>query len=126
MIAAIVAAALGLLAGVLSGLFGIGGGLVFVPALILLGLDAHEAVATSLAAMVPVILVGAWRQTAYGLVRWRDGIVVGLASVPTAKLGELAATSLGDRTLQRLFAVLLAAAAVQLAVRALRQPPDEI
>ena len=50
----------------LSALFGVGGGLIFVPTLVFLGKDAHVAVATSLAAMVPVILMGAWRQTRYG------------------------------------------------------------
>ena len=119
----LVAMALGLLAGVLSALFGVGGGLIFVPTLIFLGKDAHVAVATSLAAMVPVILMGAWRQTRYGTVRWRDAVVVGLASVPTAKLGEVIATSLSNRTLQRAFAVLLLAVAVQMAVRTLREEP---
>ena len=56
----------------LSALFGVGGGLIFVPALIFLGESTHEAVATSLAAMVPVIAVGSWRQTRYGAIRWRD------------------------------------------------------
>jgi uncharacterized membrane protein YfcA len=119
----LVAAALGLLAGMLSALFGVGGGLIFVPTLIFLGKDAHVAVATSLAAMVPVILMGAWRQTRYGAVRWRDAVVVGVASIPTAKLGEVIANSLSNRTLQRAFAVLLLAVAVQMAVRALREEP---
>ena len=115
--------ALGLLAGTLSALFGVGGGLIFVPTLIFLGKDAHVAVATSLAAMVPVILMGAWRQTRYGAVRWRDAVIVGLASVPTAKLGEVIANSLSNQTLQRAFAVLLLAVAVQMAVRTLREKP---
>ena len=78
----IVAVLLGFLAGTLSALFGVGGGLIFVPTLIFLGENAHVAVATSLAAMVPVILMGSWRQTRYGNVNWRDAIVIGLASVP--------------------------------------------
>jgi uncharacterized protein len=119
----LVAMALGLLAGMLSALFGVGGGLIFVPTLIFLGKDAHVAVATSLAAMVPVILMGAWRQTRYGAVRWRDAVIVGLASVPTAKLGEVIATSLSNAVLQRAFAVLLFAVAVQMAVRTLREEP---
>ena len=119
----LVAAALGLLAGTLSALFGVGGGIVFVPTLIFLGHTAHVAVATSLAAMVPVILMGAWRQTRYGAVRWRDAVIVGLASVPTAKLGEVIATSLSNAVLQRAFAVLLFAVAVQMAVRTLREAP---
>jgi uncharacterized membrane protein YfcA len=124
----LVAVVLGLLAGTLSALFGVGGGLIFVPTLIFLGKDAHVAVATSLAAMVPVILMGAWRQTRYGAVRWRDAVVVGLASIPTAKVGEVIANSLSNQTLQRAFAVLLFLVAVQMAVRALREPapPPEL
>jgi hypothetical protein len=121
----IVAVLLGFLAGTLSALFGVGGGLIFVPTLIFLGENAHVAVATSLAAMVPVILMGSWRQTRYGNVNWRDAIVIGLASVPTAKLGEVVANSLSSTALQRSFAVLLMVVAVQMAVRALRQTDDE-
>jgi uncharacterized protein len=121
----IVAALFGFLAGTLSALFGVGGGLIFVPTLIFLGENAHVAVATSLAAMVPVILMGSWRQTRYGNVNWRDATVIGLASVPTAKLGEVVANSLSSKALQRSFAVLLMVVAVQMAVRALRQSDDE-
>jgi uncharacterized protein len=117
------AAVLGLLAGTLSALFGVGGGVVFVPTLIFLGASARVAVATSLAAMVPVVLMGSWRQTRYGSVTWRDAVVIGVASVPTAKLGEIVANSLPNDTLQRLFAVVLVITAVQLAVRALRDSP---
>jgi uncharacterized protein len=121
----LVAVLLGFLAGTLSALFGVGGGLIFVPTLIFLGENAHVAVATSLAAMVPVILMGSWRQTRYGNVNWRDAVVIGLASVPTAKLGELVANSLSSTTLQRSFAVLLMLVALQMAVRARRQPSEE-
>jgi hypothetical protein len=121
----LLAALLGVVAGVLSAMFGVGGGLIFVPTLVFLGKDAHVAVATSLAAMVPVILMGSWRQTRYGNVNWRDAIVIGLASVPTAKLGEVVANSLSSKALQRSFAVLLMVVAVQMAVRALRQTDDE-
>jgi uncharacterized protein len=118
----VVAVILGLLAGVLSALFGVGGGIIFVPTLIFLGNSARVAVATSLAAMVPVILMGSWRQTRYGTVRWRDAVVIGLASVPTAKLGEVVANSLPNDVLKRLFALVLVLVAVQLAFRSLR--PD--
>jgi uncharacterized membrane protein YfcA len=120
----VLAALLGLLAGVLSALFGVGGGIIFVPTLIFLGDDARIAVATSLAAMVPVILMGSWRQTRYGAVIWRDAVVVGVASVPTAKLGEIVADSVPNDVLKRLFALVLAFVAVQLAFRALRHRPQ--
>jgi uncharacterized membrane protein YfcA len=118
------AALLGLLAGILSAVFGVGGGVVFVPTLIFLGASARVAVATSLAAMVPVVLMGSWRQTAYGSVTWRDATVIGVASVPTAKLGELVADSLPNDVLKRLFALVLVITAAQLALRALRAHPD--
>jgi len=121
------AALLGLLAGTLSALFGVGGGIIFVPTLIFLGHSTHVAVATSLAAMVPVIVMGSWRQTRYGTVNWHDSVIIGLASVPTAKLGEVVATSLPNDVLRRLFAVVLLLTSVQLALRAVRgedQPAD--
>ena len=69
----ILAALIGVAAGVASGLLGIGGGILFVPALtILLGLHQVEAEATSLLAIVPVALVGSWRQRAYGNLRAAD------------------------------------------------------
>jgi uncharacterized membrane protein YfcA len=122
---ALLAIALGFMAGVLSALFGVGGGLVFVPTLLFLGADAHVAVATSLAAMVPVILVGTWRQTRYGAVRWAEATVIGIASIPTAKVGELVANSLSNDLLRRAFAALLIAVAVQMAVRELRGTRSE-
>jgi uncharacterized membrane protein YfcA len=117
----ILAVALGFLAGTLSALFGVGGGLIFVPTLILLGKSAHVAVATSLAAMVPVIITGSYRQTRYGAVRWRDAAVIGVTSIPTA--GAYLADTLSDANLRRAFGVLLLAVAVQMALRALRQEP---
>lgn len=121
----LLAAALGLLAGVLSALFGVGGGLIFVPTLIFLGKSTHVAVATSLVAMVPVILMGSWRQTRYGTIRWREAAVVGIASAPTAKLGEVVATSVSNTALRRAFAVLLLGVAIQMAVRVLRTAEAE-
>ena len=120
----LIAVALGILAGTLSALFGVGGGIIFVPTLIFLGHSAHVAVATSLAAMVPVIAVGAWRQTRYGTVRWRDALIVGAASVPTTKVGEVVATSIANDTLERVFAVMLGFVALQLAWRTLRAPAE--
>ncbi len=86
----LLAAFLGVVAGTLSAMFGVGGGLIFVPTLIFLGSNTHQAVATSLAAMIPAILVGSWRQTRYGAVRWKEATVIGIASIPTAQLGAAA------------------------------------
>jgi uncharacterized protein len=107
---------LGFAAGALSGMFGVGGGILFVPTLALvLGLAQLSAQATSLAAIIPVVAVGAWRQHRYGHVRWRDAAVVGLASGVGVAGGALLADALGDVTLRRLFAVLLVVFAARLA-----------
>jgi uncharacterized membrane protein YfcA len=112
--------ALGVLAGVLAGLFGVGGGILFVPALSLaLGLDQLSAQATSLLAMLPVVAVGTWRQRKYGHVRLRPALVLGLGGIAGVVAGGFLATSLPDEALERLFGVLLLAVAAQLAVRAL-------
>jgi uncharacterized membrane protein YfcA len=119
----VVAAALvlGLGSGILSGLFGVGGGILFVPTLVLLGLGQVEAAATSLLAIMPTAAVGAWRQRAYGNVRARAALVVGLASIAGAALGVQIATRIDESLLRRLFGVLLLAVAGQLAFRAVRQ-----
>ena len=78
----VLAAVLGFVAGVLAGLFGVGGGILFVPTLVLvLGLTQVHAEATSLLAILPTVLVGAWRQHGYGNVDWRAWLLVGLGSV---------------------------------------------
>jgi len=117
----VAALVLGLGSGILSGLFGVGGGILFVPTLVLLGLGQVEAAATSLLAIMPTAAVGAWRQRAYGNVRARAALAVGLASVAGAALGVQIATRIDESLLRRLFGVLLLAVAGQLAFRAVRQ-----
>jgi uncharacterized membrane protein YfcA len=123
MTAALAAAAIGLAAGWLSGLFGVGGGVLFVPALtLLLGLSQLHAEATSLAAIVPAAVAGVWRQRAYGNVRWQPATAVGVASVAGVGVGALLARSLPEADLRRLFGVLLLVTAVQLAWSLRRRP----
>jgi uncharacterized membrane protein YfcA len=122
------AVCLGLGAGLLSGVFGVGGGILFVPTLLLLGLGQVEASATSLLAIVPTAAVGAWRQRTSGNLRARAAAIVGAASVLGAELGVQAATRVDEGLLRRLFGVLLLGVAAQLAFRATRQGrryPDE-
>jgi uncharacterized membrane protein YfcA len=114
----VLAVVLGLAAGFLAGIFGVGGGIVFVPALIALGLDHHEALGTSLLAIVPTVFAGTWRQSRYGNVRWRAAAVVGVAAAGAAQGGVLLAEALPDATLRRLFAGLLVLVAAQIAWRA--------
>jgi uncharacterized membrane protein YfcA len=116
----VLAIVLGIVAGVLAGMFGVGGGILFVPALVALGLSQHEAAGTSLLAILPTVVAGTWSQHRYGNVRWRAALVIGAAAAATAQGGVLLAESLGDRTLRRLFAGLLVLVAVQIAWRARR------
>ena len=111
---------LGLAAGVLAGMFGVGGGVLFVPTLVALGLNHHDATGTSLLAIIPTVLVGTWQQSRYGNVRWRAAVVIGLAAAAAAQGGVALAEALSDATLRRLFAGLLVLVAVQIALRARR------
>ena len=107
--------------GLFGGLIGVGGGLLFVPALtIFLGLSQVEAEATSLLAILPTVAAGTWRQHAYENVRWRAAAVMGTTAVVGVEIGVVAAKSLAEPTLRRLFGVLVLAVAAQLAWRARR------
>ncbi len=113
----ILAVMLGATAGVMSGLFGVGGGILFVPALVVLGLGQVEAAATSLFAVVPTAAVGTWRQARYGNLRPRPALVVGLASIAGVAAGVQLATSVPEHVLRRLFGALLVVVAAHLAWR---------
>jgi len=107
--------ALGIVAGTMAGVFGVGGGIIFVPTFaIVLGMEQLEAEATSLLAIIPVAIFGSWQNHARRLVRWHDAIAIGLISAVTAVLGALVAESAPERALQVGFAVLLTATAVQM------------
>ena len=117
-----VAVMLGVLAGALAGMFGVGGGILFVPVLVGLGLTQVHAEATSLLAMIPVVLLGVWRQHKYGNVRWRPSLTIGIASIGAAVGGAAVAVSLPEATLKRLFGVLLLVTAAQITWRTSRKP----
>jgi uncharacterized protein len=105
----------GLAAGVLAGLFGVGGGILFVPTLALgLGLTQLHAEATSLLAILPTAVVGTWRQQRYGNVDLRVAAVVGIASIAGVEGGVLLAEALPENVLRRLFGVLLIVTAGQI------------
>ncbi|MBA2641992.1 MAG: sulfite exporter TauE/SafE family protein [Actinobacteria bacterium] len=117
------ALALGLATGVLAGLFGLGGGILFVPTLVALGLGQLEAQATSLLAILPTVAAGAWNQHRFGNLRVRTALVVGVASIAGVEVGARIATSVPEDLLRRLFALLLFGVAAQLAWRARRAAP---
>ena len=110
---------LGFAAGVLAGLFGVGGGILFVPTLVLVAsLSQLEAEATSLLAIIPTVLAGAWQQQRYGNVRWRAALVLGLSAIAGVEAGVRVADALPEDVLRRLFALLVIAVAGQLVWRA--------
>jgi uncharacterized protein len=114
---------LGFLAGAVGGLLGVGGGILFVPALALfLDQSQLEAEATSLLAIVPVAVVGAWRQHSYGNVRLRDGLVVGALSPVGVAAGTVLANNVSQRTLEIGFACVVLLFAAQLVRRAFAAP----
>jgi len=120
------AVALGLAGGLVGGLLGVGGGVLFVPALAIFADQTQlEAESTSLLAIVAVAAVGTWRQHGYGNVRLADGLVIGVLSPVGVALGVIAANAVSERTLELGFAALLVFVASQLALRALRAPADD-
>jgi uncharacterized protein len=115
---------IGLAGGVIAGLMGIGGGILFVPGLVLfLGLNQHQAEATSLLAIVPVAIAGALTHDRNGNVRRRQGLLVGLFALVGASAGVVVANSLSGAVLRVVFAILLVVVAGQLAKEARRGQP---
>ena len=110
-------AAIGTAAGVFSGLFGVGGGTVIVPLLIVwLGFEEREATGTSLAAIVVIAAVAVAAQAAYGNVDWQKGLLVGIPAVGGVLAGTALQQRVPQRTVSLAFAALLLAAAATLVV----------
>lgn len=118
----VVIALIGVAGGTLAGVFGVGGGILFVPALALvLGLTQLHAEASSLLAILPTALVGSWRQQRYGNVDLRAAAIVGAASIAGVESGVQLAESLPQSLLRRLFGILLVLIAVQIVWRIRRR-----
>ena len=111
--------ALGLAAGMAGGLVGVGGGVLFVPALVVFA-DKSQlgAEATSMVAIVLVSLVGTWRQRGYGNVRLREGLIIGALSPVGVLVGFGLANSVPERALELSFAGVQLVFAWQLAKKA--------
>jgi uncharacterized membrane protein YfcA len=117
----VAAAALGFMGGMLGGLVGVGGGVLFVPALVIfLDQTQVKAESTSLLAIVFVAALGAYRQHGYGNVRVRDGLVLGGFGLVGVIGGVAIANSVSGRTLELMFAALALVIAAQLVRRALK------
>ena len=105
----------------IAGLLGVGGGVLFVPGLVLfLGLDQHHAEATSLLAIVPVAIVGTIRQDRYGNVERADALLLGVLSLAGAAAGVALANTLTGTALRDAFAALMVLVALQLVHSTLR------
>ena len=116
----VLAILLALAGGAVGGLLGVGGGILFVPALaVFLGTTQLEAEATSLLVIVPMAIIGTWRQHRHGNVDLREGATIGLLSVPGVVVGVVVANALPQRALELGFAALC----LLVAVRLLRRSP---
>jgi uncharacterized membrane protein YfcA len=117
---------IGLCGGVVAGLLGVGGGVLFVPGLVIfLGLGQHQAEATSLLAIVPVAAVGTFKQDSYGNVHRSDALLIGLLSIAGATAGVALANALSGAVLRVGFALLMVLVAIQLVRRAMSPADDE-
>lgn len=100
--------AIGLTAGVLAGLLGIGGGLVMVPAMVLItGFDQHVAQGTSLVVIIPAAAFGSLTHYRHGRFALRTAAALAVGGVLGALLGSIAALSIDDEILRRLFAIFI-------------------
>jgi len=117
----LIALALGFAGGIASGMLGIGGGALFVPGLVIfLDVAQVRAEATSLLAIVPVAVVGAYRQHRYGNLRLRPGIALGALALPGVLLGTAIANVVSEHALAIAFACVQVVFAIGLARRAIR------
>jgi uncharacterized membrane protein YfcA len=115
----LLAALIAVAGGLAGGLVGVGGGVLFVPALtIFLGLSQVEGESTSLLTIVIVALVGAYRQNGYGNVRVREALIIGALSPLGVLAGVAVANHVSERALRLSFAALALFMAVQLVRRA--------
>jgi uncharacterized protein len=113
----ILLAVIGLAAGVLSGMFGVGGGIVMVPALVVVGLSQHRAQSTSLAAIVPIAIVGAVLFGGANSVDFGAAGVLAVGSLAGARAGALLMHRLSAVLLARIFGVFLIVVAVTMLLR---------
>jgi uncharacterized protein len=113
----------GLAAGFMAGLLGIGGGLLLVPAMVLFfGFDQHVAQGTSLLVIIPAALAGSWTHHRKGRLVLRDAVAAGAGGVLGAAVGAFLALGIDDIALRRLFALLLLASALRIFFRSAADP----
>ena len=109
---------LGLSAGTLGSLLGLGGGFLIVPMLILVrGLKPEIATGTAIAVIVPAMLTALWRRGSYGHVDWQLALLIAVGAVAGAFLGSWLSTQVGGIWIRRLFAGVLVVLAALLAFK---------
>ena len=108
-------AAIGTLAGLFSGLFGVGGGVVIVPLLVLwLGADARVATGTSLVAIAVIAAVATAAHAAYGNVHVADGLLIGVPAVAGVVIGTELQQRISTKAISLIFSAMLVAVAADL------------
>lgn len=117
---------LGFLGGLMGGLLGVGGGILFVPALTVFQDQSQvHAEATSLLAIIPVAIIATQRQLGYGNVRLKEGLTLGLLSPIGVLLGVVIANNVSQRALELSFAALALFVAYKMGRKALTAPAPE-
>ncbi len=106
----------GILAGVLSGLFGIGGGVVIVPALVMIvGLSQQTAQGTTLAMLsIPVSLIAALNYTKAGMVSWKYAVILAVGFMVGGFFGSKVAVGLDGQLMKKMFAILMIVLAIKM------------
>jgi uncharacterized membrane protein YfcA len=107
---------IGILSGLLAGVFGVGGAIIVIPALVfILGLTQHEAQGTSLAFMLPPVgILATWNYWKAGHVDWKIALVLSATFVVGAYFGSSFSLNISDRSLRRVFGVLMMVMAVKM------------
>lgn len=107
---------IGVLSGILAGVFGIGGAIIVIPALVfILGISQHEAQGTSLAFMLPPVgILATWNYWKAGQVNWKIALVLSLTFVVGAYFGSQLSINISDKMLRRMFGILMMAMAVKM------------
>jgi uncharacterized membrane protein YfcA len=103
----LIAAIIGLVSGVTSGLFGVGGGIVMVPAMVLLLSppirDIKQAIGTSLVVIIPTALMGSYKHFSQGNIEWRTALALIPMAVAGSYLGAWLTTQIHADNLKRIF-----------------------
>ena len=113
----LVASLIGVFSGITSGLFGVGGGIVMVPAMMFfLGMDVKKAIGTSLLVIIPTALSGSFKHYQLGNVDWRVALSLAPAAILGSYAGAWITASVSSSSLKRAFGGLLIFAGARLLI----------